>query len=419
MDKKVGHSLRPRKGPLPTKASPFFFTTLILCLLYTGTSWGALTPLEIFQQAAKAAEGTPGNKWPQIFKLSRDKVAEEYGTTFAFLFNYTQQIITHSKQDEDKSRGLWYWNLEIDQKLWTDSSLILEFEVDKGKGIDKFMPTFSEFNSNTGESASLYIPELYLEQDFLKDKIHLAAGKLDLATWFDLNEVANSADTQFLSDALVDSLTIPFPTKGIGAMVKFTPNEWLYFESGATTAKSSLTKTGLSEAFNSTLFINEIGLSPKFGSRQGNYRFIFHLVHQKRALVDGEGTKDNDCGFTLDFDQAISEHISLFLRYGRADPKVRDIQHAWSCGAQITEPLPGRKFDCLGIGVAQSVMGSNYRRANSPDAADSETMCEAYYSYYLNGIMTLTPSVQVLVNPGADKRTATAVTAGLRFLLCF
>jgi len=290
--------------------------------------------------------------------------------------------------------------------------------MDKGKGIDKFLPTFSTFNTNGGENTWFYIPELYIEQKLFKDEISFAAGKLDLSDWFDDNKVAGSGDTQFSSSALIDNPVIHFPNQGIGGLIKFKPHEWMYFQAGAATAKASYTKTGLSDAFNSAFFINELGFTPKFGELKGNYRFIFDLNHEKLGYINSDETKTNSLGWALSFDQAVAKNITLFLRYGFADPKVRDIEYFWSCGGQLTEPIPGRKFDCLGLGVAQSIVGRDYRQANE-DSGRRETMYEVYYSYNLNSAVTLTPNIQIVTDPNADKTADTEVVCGLRFLFSF
>ena len=393
---------------------------LLILLLSIRYSQAALTPLEISKQEEKKAEFLPLGNWLKNFDAQRENFAEKYGTRFAFLFNYAQQAIIESEHDEGKSRGLWYWNLEIEQRLWPGAELFAEFEMDKGKSIEKFLPTISIFNTNSGESVWFYIPRVYIEQKLFKDKVFFATGKLDLSDWFDYNEVAGSGDTQFSSSALVNNPAIPFPSKGIGALINFNPYEWLYFQSGASTAKASYTKTGLSNAFNSAFFINELGLSPKFGSLQGNYRFIFYTNYQKLEYLNSDETKNSDSGFALSFDQAVTKKATLFFRYGITDPKVRDIEYFWSFGAQVTEPIPGRKFDCFGIGLAQSIVSDDYREANGYDDTErSETMYEAYYSYYLNGFITLTPNIQVVTNPNVDKAESTEIVCGLRFLLSF
>ena len=392
---------------------PIFF----IAYTFIPLSEASLTPIEISE---KKKEIPSVGSWPSKLNKYRNHLVEEYGTEFAILLNYSQQIIAKSSHDEGKSRGVGYLNLEVKQGLWQGSAAFIEFESDKGRGVDYFIPTFSGFNTNSGEDIDFYIPELYIEQNLFADKISISAGKLDLSNWFDGNVVAESGDTQFLSSALINSLTIPFPSKGLGATIKFKPYEWAYFQSGASTARASSTKTGVSDGFNSLFFVSEFGLSPKFGSLKGNYRFIFNMNHEKLERIDGEGEINNDFGYGLSFDQEVSDKVTLFLRYGRADERVREIKHFWSFGGQIIEPIPGRKFDCLGIGVAKSIMGQDYLNTGEEDEiARAETMYEVYYSYNLNSYFILTPNLQVVTNPNADKAAGNALVCGLRFLLSF
>ena len=389
-------------------------------LLFSFPSYAALTPLEVFQKGTEENSGLP-RTWFKKLDAYRSKVSEEYGLDFAFIFNYAQQAILKSSSNRGKTRGTWYWNLEIAKKLWQGAQLFSEFEVDKGKGVDKLLPTFSFFNENSGEDAWLYLPVVYLEQKLFNDRLLIAAGKTDLSYWFDYNEAAGSADTQFLSSSLVNNLTIPFPAKGIAAMVNFTPYEWLYFQSGAATAKAHSTKTGLTDAFNSTFFINELGLTPKFGSLAGNYRFIFRANREKLDYINSDENeiKKNDFGFGISFDQAVTSRLTLFLRYGFADPKVRDIEYFWSGGVQLSEPIPGRKFDILSFGVSRSIFGNDFREANGEDTARFETFYEVYYSYQVNSSLSLSPNLQIVTNPNADKAADTEVVCGLRFMLSF
>lgn len=389
---------------------PFFF------LPYS--SYAAFTPLEIRAMDKDKGDVSFDENWFRKFTGFRAKIEEQYGIQFAFLANYAQQAIIKSKENEGRSRGAGYWNFEIAKKLWQGAELFTEFEGDWGKGVDKYLPTFSLFNSNAGDDASFYVLKLYAEQKLLDDKILLAAGKLDLSDWLDDNVVAASADTQFLSSALVGASTLPFPQKGLGALASFSPYEWLCFQAGASTAKASSTKTGLSDGFNSVFFINELDIRPKLGQLQGNYRFILNLNRERLDYIDSDESKKNDASWALSFDQAVTQRITLFFRYGAADPKVRDIEQFWSYGGQLAEPIPGRKFDILAFGVAQSIFGKEYRQANE-DIAYSETLYETYYSFNVNSSVTLTPNIQVVTNPDGDKTAETEIVCGLRFLLSF
>lgn len=354
-------------------------------------------------------------KWQEL----RERLEQDYGTYFAYILNYTQQVIAHAPHDEGKSRGAWYFNLELMQEFWQGASLDLQLEVDKNKGVDKFLPTFALFNSNAGENASLYIPQLYLEQKLFKDKIAFNAGKLDLSNWFDVNAIANSADEQFNSDALVNSLVIPFPSKSIGAMINYSPKEWLYFQAGAQTAKASATKVGLSDAFNSAFFIGEFGLSPKPAGLQGNYRFMVFLNREKVPFVDESEEKRNNFGFSLSFDQELTKRAAVFLRYGFNDKKTNIVYQAWSAGVSLLEPIRGRKEDRIAVAVAQSLASPDYRRYNGDGTGSRETMLEAYYSIVLNKFAILAPNIQLVLDPEADTSVGNELVAGSRLVIIF
>ncbi|MDD2751718.1 MAG: carbohydrate porin [Candidatus Omnitrophica bacterium] len=402
---------KPKLAPEKLLLTVFFLHVFIL------QASAAVTTIDIFEELPE--QKAPPKGWLEKIQQTRKGLEENQGVIFASLFNSQQQIILHSKRDEGTSRNLWYYNLEIEKQLWKGASAFIEFEVDKNKGVDKFLPTFSLFNDNGGENAGLYIPVLYLQQNFFQDKFYAYAGKLDLSYWFDFNEAAGSADTQFQSSALVNNLTIPFPAKGMGAMFGMQPWEWLYFQSGVATARASSTKIGLSDAFNSQLYLNELGFIPKIKELKGNYRFAFWLNHEKIGTIDESEEKDNDSGFALSFDQQITKKLTLFCRYGLANQKVRDIAHFWSFGGQYTTSFGMCKKDYFGLGVAQSLISNDYRDFNGPQVAPSETMAEAYYCWVFNDYVMLTPNLQAVINPDADKEADNILVLGVRFLAVF
>lgn len=400
-----------------------FWIVLLSAFFFADVRFGyaEISTLRISEDQAKEIEATPGKSSMKDFNRKRNEFADKYGTRFAFLLNYAQQVILRNKQDVGNSRGLWYMNLDISQQLWKGSRFIMELEVDKNKGIDKFIPTYSKFNANSGNNSNLYLPYFYLDQKLFEDRLSLVAGKLDLSDWFDGNEVANSADVQFLSSALVDSATIPFPAKGVGAMASFKLHDWFYVQTGASTAEAIPTKTGFSDGFNSTLFLSEFGFSPTIGELKGNYRFIYYLLHKKSEwLVDDDQTKNDQYGVSLSFDQAVSERVSLFLRYGFADPKLNEIAYAWSTGVQFEKPFPGRAKDYCAFAVTQNILSRDYRIDQGSDiTASRETMLEAYYSFAVNEILTLTADCQAALDPNADMDAANPVIASLRALVAF
>ncbi len=406
---------------IKSQKANFFSSIFILTLITTSffsTAQAKETSLELSEEMDRSAEteATPKSLVEKILQEKKD-LKEKYGTTFAFVINSQIQSALYAKTNKGKTRAAWYYNMALEQKLWNGASANFEFEGGYNKGIDKLLPTFSVFNSKAGEPAYFYINKLYLGQGFFQEKGFLAAGRLDLSDWFDANKVANSGDKQFLSASLVDNLIIPFPQKGLGAMAKFKPADWFYFQAGASDAKAVSTRVGLDNSFRGTFFISELGFSPRIGGLQGNYRFIIDSDRVKLERIDGSGKKNEDYGYALSFDQQITKHITLFCRYGFADKEVRDIQHFWSCGGQLSEPIPGRKNDVFGIGMAQSIFGDDYRQANAK--ASAETMYEIYYNYNAYPFVKIIPNIQVVTHPDADKKSSCDVVVGTRLVVAF
>ncbi len=403
---------------IKNKISVIIFLAFINASVVFSTALAKEPSLELSEEIDKAAEteATPKSLVERILKTKND-LKDKYGTSIAFLINSQIQSALYAKTNKGKSRAAWYYNVALEQKLWSGASVDFEFKGGHNKGIDKLLPTLSGLNSNAGEPSYAYITKFYLNQEILEKKLFLAAGRLDLSDWFDANKAAGSGDKQFLSASLVNNLIIPFPQKGLGATAKFKPVDWFYFQAGASDAKSVSTRVGLNNSFRGTFLISEFGVSPKIRGFQGNYRFIINSDREKLERIDGLGAKNGDYAYALSFDQQVSKHITLFCRYGFADKKVRDIQYFWSCGGQLSEPISGRKNDILGIGMAQSILGEDYRQINAK--AYAETIYEIYYNFSAHPFVKIIPNIQVVTHPNAEKDSSCDVVIGTRLVFVF
>ena len=403
---------------LKGKISIIIFLVFINATLIFSIALAREPFLELSEEVDKAAEAEakPKSLVEKILKTKKD-LKNKYGTSISFLINAQIQSALYSKTNKGKSRAAWYYNVALEQKLWNGAAIDFEFKGGHNKGIDKLLPTFSGLNSNAGEPSYAYITKFYLKQEIFEKKLFLAAGRLDLSDWFDTNKAAGSGDKQFLSGSLANNLIIPFPQKGLGAMAKFRPADWFYLQAGASDAKSVSTRVGLDNSFQGTFLISEFGVSPEIKGFRGNYRFIINSDRKKLERIDGSGKKNEDYAYALSFDQQISKHITLFCRYGFADKKVRNIQHFWSCGGQLSEPISGRKNDVLGIGMAQSILGEDYRQANAK--AYAETMYEIYYNFSAHPFIKIIPNIQLVTHPNARKDSSGNVVVGTRLVVIF
>lgn len=139
------------------------------------------------------------------------------------------------------------------------------------------------------------------------------------------------------------------------------------------------------------------------------------------------GTRSGDVGFYFGCDQLVwkennapkdKQGLSVFARYGFARGDVNKIEHFWSVGGQYVGPIPGRNKDVVGFGMAQGILSDRYRDEIHA-GADRETVYELYYAYHMTPWFVITPDIQLITNPGGDKRDGEAIVAGLRLRVTF
>jgi len=359
----------------------------------------------------------PSGEWYETWKQFKKDLEEKAGTSLSLCVIYTSQTIVNGP-GEGKDRGVFWWNLNVNQRLWQGATLVTNTRGGSGLGPGRYQDIQLNHNWMQGEPREIYVSHLLLEQKLFDDKVTIWAGKLDVADYFGTNEVAS---WNFLSYSLARNPTIPMPYHAIGAVARYDVAEWLYVQAGVADAGGSWTRSGFESAFRAphpNLSLYEAGLRPKIGGRKGNYRFTLWYDAETVSRVDGTGSERDNLGFGLSFDQQLSDKVTAFLRYGRADQDLRDVEHFWSVGARWKGPFAARPADEFVFGVSQAVMGRDFRRANTPSTSQ-ETLFEMYYNIQITEWMALKPDVQVILNPGANDSNDVGVVAGLRLQLAF
>ncbi|MFC1576213.1 carbohydrate porin [Candidatus Omnitrophota bacterium] len=396
-------------------------TALLFC--FAGVSYGRMPTSRLSRKRTELFKpllpNTDLQRAIERLRQTRDDFEKKYGTYFSFLVNYQFQDALASERNEGNARNSWYYSIDIEQRLWEGASGEVEIEGDFGKGIDPLLPTFAGLNGAATADSSLYIPRYFLTQKAWDERIRFSFGKIDLSDWFDQNEVASSNDTQFLSNALANNLIIPFPGKGLGCWANFKFLDWVYIRSGFSDAAAISNQPGFRWPLRNPFFINELGLTPKIGSLQGNFRFIYWINFQKREFLNGEGSYNNDNGFGVSFDQEVLENTSLFFRYGYAQQKVRSVDNFWSIGGQTRGLFTGRKYDVLGFAMTQSLTGDAFQKNSGYPTGSAETLFETYYRFEFYKTLTVTPDLQVVIDPAAQKKAKCDVVGGVRVALIF
>jgi porin len=294
-------------------------------------------------------------------------------------------------------------------------------------------------NADAAGRRAMDVTEVYYEQALLDDTLRIRLGKLDIGggfecrgcpVSFDGSLYANDETGQFLNSALVNNPTIPFPDKGIGAVVYWNPIEWWYASVGAIDAQADARETGFNTAFKRQdyfFFVFETGIAPLLdsanGPMPGTYRVGVWNDPQPKANTDnddaGKSYRD-DLGFYLSFDQMFSKEnddpedsqgLGAFFRYGYANSERNDVAGFWSLGVQCQGLLEGRDDDVLGVGYAQGIFSNN---ASSTFTEDNEDVLEVYYNAQVTPWLNLSPMVQYVADPGGTDTAKDAVVFALR-----
>ncbi|MFW5840580.1 MAG: carbohydrate porin, partial [Planctomycetota bacterium] len=212
-------------------------------------------------------------------------------------------------------------------------------------------------------------------------------------------------------------------------IVHYEPTESWYISAAAVDAEADVRETGFRTAFHGTdnfFSMLETGFLPEInsptGPMQGAYRVGLWYDPQPKDRFGG-GSKRDDIGFYISADQMVykeradnadTQGLGLFARYGWADSDVNEIRCFWSFGAQYQGLLPGRDDDVVAFGLAQGRL--------SPEAgfsASHETSMEMYYQAWITPWLHVAPSVQYILNPGGDSSVGDAVVLGFRLGVVF
>ncbi|HEX8341770.1 MAG TPA: carbohydrate porin [Tepidisphaeraceae bacterium] len=351
--------------------------------------------------------GDPYGQWQQW----KSNLKQRTGTSFELYLNPIDHVIVAGPNSGINRAAFWF-NFHLEQTLWQGARLVSNTRGGTGKGMDRYVDSHFNINKNTNEADEIYISHLYLEQKLLSDKITLAAGKLDLLDSFDSNEVGS---WNFIPYTLARNPTIAAPYHALGASVRWDATEWLYAQVGGADSGGEGTETGFNTAFRSGeayFTIGEIGIKPKLLGRPGTYRFIVWNDTGNLDRFDGAGTESSDQGVAFNFDQQITDRLGIFARYGITDEAVHEVHQYWSVGGTYAGPIPSRRDDLLGFGVAQGLISDDFR-ATTSGASSSITQFDLYYKVQVRQWLSVTPDFQVILNPDDEADEDVAFIAGV------
>jgi hypothetical protein len=225
--------------------------------------------------------------------------------------------------------------------------------------------------NNILTSESLALTDVYWQQTFSDHDVRFRIGKLHVATFFDKNAIANDPVSHFMAGNFTQSITTPMPDHGFGANIAWDVNEVSVLRFGTANSEprgihaSGFGGTSWEHLFNSA----ELDVTAKpiirEKEREGHYRF---MLWNNGISDPNSGGNIDGWGGLFNFDQVISDAVTVFGRVGWGDADVTLSEFSLSCGFQINKPF----------GCKNSSTGFAYQYAELSSGGD-QTIGEWFY----------------------------------------
>lgn len=276
--------------------------------------------------------------------------------------------------------------------------------------------SISGLNANVVPNAAA-IDEVFWRHSSVQQRWTLLIGRVDQSAYFDANRVANDGYRQFLAFAFENNLSVPWPTYGgFGGVFRRELGSGSYLLASVAAIgddpRVPWSNTG-HEGWNGMLEIGASHMVPGLG--RGHVRVTPWHSSIPGAQGFGVGVNvDQELGTwhrtaAADTSGPSRGRLIGFFRAGVGEPAVTPVQGFVSGGFAVHGPF-GRPRDRVGVGIAWSnpSPGAGTRR---------ETLVEAYYRFALSPALSLTPDVQVVVDPALDNTAGSSIVLGVRLHL--
>lgn len=320
----------------------------------------------------------------------------------------------------DRGDGNLSIDLILESEIRDHGLFIMRGEFMRGEGLTRLPPLTAGVNADierfTGGPDSFHLIEALYEQTWGKERYRFAFGQIDTTSYFDLNEYANSETFQFISPLFGNNPAIKWGGDangyGPGIAFHFHPIEAIEFNLGLFEGDGNYT-----DLFDQAFIIAEIELEYHGEKLEGHYRFIFWSNETNRPeILNPALSASRNRGFTISFDQALTENLGVWTRFGIQDGRVSEFDRHVSFGLHINAPF-NKPGDVLGIGLGKTWVSDENVRASGLDK--NEIVVETYYNFIVAQGLHLSPDIQHIIHPGGNGAISPITVYGIRTQLAF
>ena len=250
------------------------------------------------------------------------------------------------------------------------------------------------------------LANLFWEQHLAENRLAFVAGLVDVTDYINTYAL-NDPWTHFLNQAFATDPTIPAPSPGLGAAVTSRISRHFYANAGIADANGDPTDPGnsLSSFFDTGEYFTHIDLSwsPSFERRiSDSFRLTaWHADELEEVGVPG------GWGCAMSWNHLVGKRWQPFVRAGWAEEGSAVWDRSISGGLGF---FPRGAADLLGLGLNWSRPS---RTIYGPGLNDQYTV-EMFYRWRPFRAFTVTPDIQLLVDPALNPDEDVIVVFGVR-----
>lgn len=270
-------------------------------------------------------------------------------------------------------------------------------------GINDYTDNATEFN------------ELYYTYQFggKWDWLTLGIGQYSLYN-FDGTEYDSNQQVNFLNDSLAQNASASYSSGGLGGYVQIQPSKDWNIALGGLDASNidatSIRVNHLDDGHYTTF--GYVAYSPIIHG-VGELEISLMLYNQPGVSEQPETTD----GWSLNLSQNIGDKFNIFARVNGVSGAVEEISQSWVLGGVYNNPLNRNPLDQ--IGLAYSYNKINKDAVGEELAHNAEQIVEAYWAWGVGDMLTITPDVQLYINPALNAKTDLGIVTSIRATVFF
>lgn len=357
--------------------------------------------LKEIQEARK----TQHPRWPSIPSL------QQYNLSLAADYQVLAQQLNESPSERNASGGVArvFGTWRINPQSSSPGRLV--FKVEHRHRFTELSPqTLLPAAGVSGVSGPTFsdkkgvLTNLYWGQSFKDNEFGYIAGIIDVADFIDVYGLVNPW-TEFNNLAFATNPTIPVPSQGVGAAVRWLMPSNYYITGSIADINGNPhePENAFDSFFNTAEYLSHVEFG-RVGSWEDHWADNIHITLWQADAREEAGL-DSDWGASASFSQRFGAWLPFF-RAGYADKGVGIQKKTISTGSGYAI----QKGHFVGIGLSWGQTASNDR---------NQTIVEAYYKWQAFNHILLVPGIQRINKPSYNTDKDQLWMATLKFRMTF